>query len=149
MKKIFLLYCFLSISFTGLFACEICGCGTGNFYMGLLPNFKSKFIGIRYSYLHYQTQLAADNTQFSNDYYKTTEIWSGWNIGNKWQVLAFIPYRFNKKISDDGVKETNGLGDISLLANYQLLHTRKTNVLNNSFGSVLVLNWLPALIILI
>lgn len=132
MKKIYLLLALIFMC-TGLsFACEICGCGVGNFYMGMLPNFKSKFIGVRYSYMHYQTELASDKTQFSNDFYKTTEIWGGWNIGNRWQVLAFVPYRFNKKISDDGVKETNGLGDITLLANYKLLHTRKVNESNRA-----------------
>lgn len=132
MKKILFLSAFLFISLTTSFACEICGCGVGNFYMGLLPNFKTKFIGVRYSFLNYRTILAKDASQFSNDYYKTTEIWSGWNIGNRWQVMAFVPYRSNKKISDDGVKTTNGLGDISLLANYKLFHTRNINASNKT-----------------
>ncbi|GAC1439788.1 MAG: hypothetical protein NVSMB63_05440 [Sediminibacterium sp.] len=98
--------------------------------MGLLPSFKTKFIGIRYHYLHYQTVLVKDQSQFSTDFYKTAEIWGGWSIGSKWQVMTFVPYRFNKKISDDGIKKTDGLGDITLLTNYNLLHTRKVNTHN-------------------
>lgn len=132
MKKIYLITAFCFTCSASLFACEICGCGVGNFYMGLLPSFKSKFIGVRYSYLHYYSEMVKDPGQYSNDFYRTTEIWGGWNIGNRWQVLAFVPYRSNKKISDDGTKQTNGLGDISLLANYQLLHTRKISTSNKT-----------------
>ncbi len=131
MKKIYMLSLLLFFV-TSSFACEICGCGVGNFYMGFLPNFKTKFIGIRYSYLHYATQLNNDPSQFSNDFYRTAEIWGGWNIGNRWQVMGFIPYQFSKKISDDGTKKTDGLGDITLLANYSLLHSRKTTAANKT-----------------
>ncbi len=131
MKKLFFISIVLFVFITNSFACEICGCGVGNFYLGILPAFKTKFIGVRYSYQHYYSEMATDHSQFSNDFYKTAEIWGGWNLGNRWQLMVFVPYRFNKKTSDDGVKETNGLGDITLLLNYSLLHTRKVR-LNNT-----------------
>ena len=71
--------------------------------------------------------MAADKTQFSNDHYNTLELWSGINIGTRWQALAFVPYRINKQVSDDGTLTKNGLGDISLLVNYNLLHSRRHN----------------------
>lgn len=131
MKKIFITTLFILATFC-VSACEICGCGVGNFYMGLLPNFKNHFIGLRYHYMHYHTQLANDATQFSNDYYNTIELWSGWNIGKKWQVIAFVPYHINKQYTDDGIKNNNGLGDVTVLANYTLLHTRNTNKNENT-----------------
>ena len=137
-KSYFLLIILLAINFNA-FACEICGCGVGNFYLGLLPNFKSKFIGVRYSFLQYHTELAKDPTQFSNDYYKSTELWSGWNIGKKWQVLGFVPFTYNKKISDDGVKSNSGLGDISLMANYKLIQSRKINPQNQNIEHLLMI----------
>jgi hypothetical protein len=123
MKRIFLTSFTFLIIFSAS-ACEICGCGVGNFYLGLLPHFNSKFFGLRYHYMHYHTQLANDATQFSNDYYKTVELWSGINIGPKLQILAFVPYHINKQFTDDGIKTQNGIGDISILLNYNLLHTR-------------------------
>lgn len=123
MKRVFLTAFTFLIIFSAS-ACEICGCGVGNFYLGLLPHFNSKFFGIRYQYMHYHTQLASDATQFSNDYYKTVELWSGINIGAKLQLLAFVPYHINKQYSDDGIKTQNGIGDISILLNYNLLQSR-------------------------
>ncbi|MDB5199036.1 MAG: hypothetical protein JWO92_999 [Chitinophagaceae bacterium] len=123
MKRFFLTVFTFLIIFSAS-ACEICGCGVGNFYLGLLPHFNSKFFGVRYQYTHYHTQLASDATQFSNDYYKTVELWGGINIGSKLQLLAFVPYHINKQFTDDGIKTQNGIGDVSLLLNYNLLHSR-------------------------
>lgn len=131
MKRIFITVIVSCILFSAS-ACEICGCGVGNFYLGLLPHFNSKFFGVRYQYMHYHTQLASDASQYSNDYYKTVELWGGINIGSKLQLLAFVPYHINKQFTDDGIKTENGLGDVSLLLNYNLFHGR------NSTGKHLV-----------
>jgi len=124
MKKYSLMLILFIIS-TSSFACEICGCGVGNFYMGVLPHFKKGFIGIRYHYTNYHTVMADDATQYSYDYYKSTELWGGFNIGKKWQLLTFVPYNFNKQVGDDGTSKNNGLGDITLLANYKLFRNIK------------------------
>src|SRR5947209_730116 len=126
MKKFFLLITIILITCTAN-ACDICGCGLGNYYIGMLPQFDRSFIGMRYHYMHFHTQLANDKTQFSNDYFQSTEIWGGMNIGKRLQVLAFIPYSFNKQISDDGLRKSNGLGDIALLVNFPLLEKSSLN----------------------
>jgi hypothetical protein len=121
-RKFFILL-FLILTIHEAIACDICGCGSGNFYMGLLPSFKSRFFGIRYHFMQYNTSLVADPTQFSHNNYNSLELWTGWNLGKKWQVLGFIPYYFNKQADDDGVTYKNGLGDITVMANYQLYQT--------------------------
>ena len=135
MKKLVFIIMAVSAAWSA-YACDICGCGGGNFYMGLLPNFKSRFLGIRYHYMQYHTQLTNDPTQFSHNYYNTIEVWGGLNIGKKWQVLAFIPYYINKQADDDAITHKNGLGDITLLGNYQLMHTRRTNDKNKTIEQI-------------
>ncbi len=114
------------------YACPICGCGVGGFYIGLLPTYKSQFIGIRYEYAHYETHLNNEPGQFSHDHYHQMEIYGGVTLGKHWQVLGFIPYHFNHQITDDGIVNKSGLGDVSLLANYKLWQSSKLNK-NNSF----------------
>lgn len=126
MKRVFLTFFISAILFSAS-ACEICGCGVGNFYLGLLPHFSSKFFGIRYQYMHYHTQLSTDASQFSNDYYRSIELWGGVNFGSKLQLLTFIPYHINKQYTDDGIKTQNGIGDVSLLLNYNIFHSRESN----------------------
>jgi hypothetical protein len=55
--------------------------------------------------------------------------------------MGFVPYGFNQKNSDDGAKNMQGLGDITLLANYSLLHTRKNNTANKTIEQQL---WIGA-----
>lgn len=139
MKKIFLSIIILLTIYTSN-ACPICGCGVGGFYIGLLPTYKSQFIGVRYLFSHYETHLNNDPTQFSHDYYHQMELYGGVTLGTHWQLMGFVPYHFNHQITDDGVIDRNGLGDISLLANYKLWQTSKVTK-NNVFKQQL---WIGA-----
>ena len=123
MKKCFIAATLLMVV-SSSYACSICGCGAGNLYMGLFPNFKSKFFGIRHNYSEYNTFLLNNPAQFSHNFYNSVEVWTGFNIGKRWQVLAFLPYHYNIQNDDDlGRTSKSGLGDITLLANYKLFST--------------------------
>ncbi len=122
MKKVFMAITILLLAYNAN-ACSICGCGGGNLYLGMYPSFDSKFIGIRHSHSDYKTILKNDNSQYSSNTYNAYEIWSGFNLTKKWQVFTFIPYQFNRQVSDDGQSTTSGLGDITVLTNYQVLNS--------------------------
>ncbi|MNK03317.1 hypothetical protein D3C87_211620 [compost metagenome] len=104
-------------------ACDICGCGVGSYYIGILPEYNKRFIGLRYQHKNLQTHLGpqGQTTPLTTDEtYQTAELWGGWNIGTKFRVLAFIPYNFNKRSSQASAGAKNGLGDIALMGYYNL-----------------------------
>ena len=129
MRKIIVSFSIFFISVSGR-ACDICGCGLGNYYLGMVPQFNNSFFGVRYHYRQFHTQIRNDETQFSNDYFQTVEFWGGINAGKKWQVLFFLPYNFNKQVSDDGTHKMNGIGDIATIVNYSLLEKTSMNKKN-------------------
>ncbi|MFD1631059.1 transporter [Pseudopedobacter beijingensis] len=127
-KKIILLLVFFAIQL-GAKACDICGCGVGSYYLGILPEFNKKFVGLRYQHKQLQTHLGpgAERTPLTeNETYQTAEVWGGWNIGNKFRVLAFLPYNFNRRESQEGVGQKNGLGDIALMGYYKMFDGKNT-----------------------
>ena len=129
MKKIIIAVLSLIITINS-FACPICGCGGGNLYMGLMPDFKSKFFGFRYHFSDFHTQLASDITQHSNNYYNSVEAWGGFNVGKKLRIMGVIPYYSNKQIDDDGTTYKSGIGDITVLAQYNVWQS--TSLLPNN-----------------
>lgn len=108
-------------------ACDICGCSSGNYFMGPYPQFDRQFIGLQYSFRTFHTILESDRSEYSNDFYQTAELFGGTNIGNRWRILLFAPYNINHSNTDDGEKYNNGLGDITIMGNYDLFSNKNLN----------------------
>lgn len=129
-KKI-LLSLLLSSPLT-LLACDICGCGVGSYYIGILPEYNKRFVGLRYQHKTLQTHLGPQGnvTPLSTDEtYQSAELWGGWNFGKRFRALAFIPYNFNQRNSQANSGKKQGLGDIALMGYYNLF--TQSNMLNS------------------
>lgn len=114
-------------------ACDICGSSSGNYFIGPFPQFSKHFIGTRYTIRSFNSHMA-NSDEFSKDVYQTTELWGGFRVGRKWQILAFIPFNFNQQTVDDGKRKSKGLGDATLMVNYMLINDRKNGKNGNNFS---------------
>ncbi|ATL49965.1 hypothetical protein COR50_19760 [Chitinophaga caeni] len=126
MKKIFILMIMLCASAT-TFACDICGCGVGSYYIGILPEFNKKIFGLRYRYNTLTTHIGAGGqTSYltTDETYRTLELWGGWTIGKRFRIMGTLPVNFNEKFNQGITTHKNGLGDMNLQAYYQLLDNR-------------------------
>ena len=139
MKELPLSLIILLSSVSGNLACPFCGCGNSNFQVGLLPTYSNAFVGARYTYTHFNT-LSHDGSQYSHDYFHTTELWGGYKIGRV-QVMGFVPYVTSHKSSDDGIINKSGIGDVLILANYQVFSITNSDTNNKKAYNSL---WLGA-----
>jgi hypothetical protein len=126
-KKITITLVLVMIGITATRACDICGCGVGSYYLGILPEYNKRFLGMRYQYKSLRTHLGpmGERTPITKDEaYQSAELWGGWNFGTRFRVLAFVPYNFNRRESQTGNGTKTGLGDIAVMAYYKLFdHT--------------------------
>lgn len=109
-------------------ACDICGCGAGSYYIGMLPEFNKKILGLRYRYNTLQTHLGAGGrTSYltTREHYRTAELWGGWNIGAKIRLMGYLPVSFNEKRNQEGTSSKNGPGDAGAQAFYKILDQKK------------------------
>lgn len=141
-RRLLLLLVIVSLSFSAN-ACDICGCGVGSYYIGILPEFNKKIFGLRYRHNTLRTHLGAGGQSTyltTEEIYRTAELWGGWTIGKKFRVLGYIPVNFNEKQNQGTTYTKSGLGDIGVQGYYQLVDQRKT------IGSKLLVHslWLGA-----
>lgn len=110
-------------------ACDICGCGAGNNYIGILPDFYKHIAGIRYRYnsLHSHIGVNGASTYLTtHEKYKIAELWGGWTFSNKWRLMLTLPYSVNEKINQAGAAGKSGVGDITVAGYYQLMNKNTT-----------------------
>ncbi len=128
MKKLFIILLIACLPLLSV-ACDICGCGVGGNYVGILPDFTKHIAGLRFRTNSLTTHLGIGGAQTyltTKETYRTAELWGGWNITDHIRVMASVPYSFNQRINQGSTKEKHGLGDISVSGFYRLLHGRRT-----------------------
>lgn len=128
MKKI-IITTILVFAVSASFACDICGCGVGSYYLGILPDFKKRFMGLRYQHKGLTTHISPDGTTSyltNEETYQTVELWGAFNVGERFRVMGFVPYNFNERINQGKRTGKNGLGDIAVQGYYKLLDKKKT-----------------------
>lgn len=128
MKKTITVLAILLFAAAETNACDICGCGAGNSYIGILPEFSKKIFGFRYRYNLLRTHIGAGGATTyltTRETYTTAELWGGWNIGKKFRVMASLPYSINDKETQTASVSKNGIGDVSVSGYYQLINSKK------------------------
>jgi hypothetical protein len=131
MKHIFKINKLLSLSILlfisiEILACDICGCGIGGNYIGLLPDFQKNIIGMRYKYNHLTSHLGPNGVHTyltTQEHYNTIELWGAWQM-NKWRLSASLPYSFNERQRSTIVESKSGLADATILTQYNIYNHR-------------------------
>ncbi len=117
----------LSIITGNTYACDICGCGVGSYYTGILPEFSKKIFGLRYRYNSLQTHINPDgSTSYLTtlEKFNTIDVWAGWTISQKFRLMGFVPLNINEKSNQGNTISKTGIGDIGIQGFYRVFDKR-------------------------
>jgi hypothetical protein len=126
MKKKLFVITLVALGFCdGVKACAICGCGAGNYYLGVMPQFSKNFIGLRYRSYSFTSHVGQGYNPYeaTNETFQSAELWTRFYVTNRIQLISFVNFNFNRQLDGGVTKEIQGIGDIPLLVNYNLINT--------------------------
>ncbi len=127
MKKISIMLLLSMLGTLNAYACDVCGCRLGGYYFGLVPKQQSHFIGLRYSYAKFDAKLNYNSDyleeESSQDTYSRVDIMGRYHINDQWQVDISLPYLYNNMQGSHQNVNSRGVGDPSILLQYQLFNT--------------------------
>ncbi|MDX2195062.1 MAG: hypothetical protein NW207_01480 [Cytophagales bacterium] len=122
MKNIFII-CFLYVSAVA-WSCDICGCSLMGNYTGSLPMLYNHYAGVRYSMQSFDSHLLMHTAMHSKEHINTAEVLLKWNIKNKVQVHAVVPFAYNIQTQQETIYESKGISDLKFWANYILFDSK-------------------------
>lgn len=124
MKKLIIIGLLLGLSSVASQACDICGCGNGGSFFGVLPQSHIRLMGLRYKYKSFDSHLNSVNLKAREDF-RSVELWGRLYPLPKTQMLFFAPLNFNSqtRLADQKTATLNGLGDASVLMHYNIVNT--------------------------
>lgn len=112
-------------------ACDVCGCSIGQGQMGVMPQWRSHFVALRYQSLRFRTQHPShDGTgqgTLSDDYFQSVELWGRWAVSRRVLLTGSLPYRVNA-LREPGAETLHfsHFGDASATANVILFQSKDT-----------------------
>jgi hypothetical protein len=103
-------------------ACDICGCGVGNFNPYLFPHLSKNFFSISWQHRYYHTHFIENGEQMNNrEYYNTLSLTGQYSPTRNLQLMVMLPFQVNKQAGTEGTKSLSRPGDLFFLANYKIL----------------------------
>src|SRR5262245_58600187 len=133
MKKIFVALLMI-MSFNLVKACDICGCGVGNFNPYMFPHLSQKFISVGYNYRYYNTHAHDDlgHEMQNREYYNSISLAGQFTIAKRFQMMGYLPFQVNTQKGPEGNKSLSKFGDAIIMADYRLLDHISANRLRQT-----------------
>jgi hypothetical protein len=103
-------------------ACDMCGGGGGDQYIGLLPAFNRNIAGLQYLSASYSGTFPAllvdmNGDDHTKDHYHTMQAWARHRLGKHYQVFVFVPYQYNRRVLNGAGSVNSGIGDLTVMVN--------------------------------
>lgn len=106
--------------------CDACGCSASGGSMGFASMLNANFVGVRYFNQRYKsTDGLYSNSLWYEEDFNTVQVWARIPVIKRLQISVLLPYHFHSRETKTGNQSISGLGDMTVLAMYQLYQTHK------------------------
>lgn len=106
--------------------CDACGCSANGGSMGFSSMFNNNFVGVRYFYQSYTSRDGIfNNSPWVDESFNTIQVWARIPIVKNLQLSVLVPYHFHTRERTTGKERIEGLGDITVLAMYNIYETSR------------------------
>jgi len=106
--------------------CDACGCSASGGSMGFASMLNANFVGVRYFSQRYKSNDGLySNSPWYEENFNTVQVWARIPVLKRLQVSLLLPYHFHSRDTKTGNQSISGLGDLTVLAMYQLYQTHK------------------------
>ena len=126
---LFGILCFLGLTTQSVWACEICGCGAGNLYFGILPNSERHLLGLRFRNIQYKSHLYPNDPYArlfeTKERFFIYEVLGRFKLNSRINLNVFLPYAEAIQERSDKTFYRQGLADATLWAQYKFLDTER------------------------
>ena len=112
-----------------LSACDQCGCSVSGSYTGLMAFNTNNFIGLRFAAFHFNSEL--DDIHL-NAGFQSLDLIAAFKPNEKWQLMAYLPYKKIDYNSPDSKTKLNGLADAGILNTITLFSNSKDLMRKNT-----------------
>lgn len=102
-------------------ACDVCGCASSSFSLGLLPSSNHHLLGLRTNIRAFRTThppLFGVQEPSSKELFTSTDLYGRWKISRRFQLLAVVPYVVNLQSAGERSLNIHGIGDVTALGNF-------------------------------
>jgi hypothetical protein len=122
MKK--LVFILILISTINTSACDVCGCGNGSSFFGILPQSHFKFGGLRYQTKTFDSHFTSKLLR-TEENFQAIEPWLRLYPIKKTQLILIGSFQSNTQtmVATGDRKTLSGFGDVSTLAHYNVVNT--------------------------
>jgi len=125
--KIFMIFLIALLGVGNSDACDVCGCSLAGPKIGILPQSKSHYIGVRYGFATFDASMTYNSVytedEFSNDTYQRVDVLGKYHINDRFQVKIVIPYLINEMDGSHQDVVSKGLGDPMFLLLTRVMDT--------------------------
>lgn len=120
-----LIFLFAGFSTSKVNACDVCGCGISIMQSGVMSRINSSFYGAGYQFnrfIHNNVEASMNgNSRVYEDRMHSLDLNYRTRFAKRWQLVFQLPLKFHQRMEDAGTSSINGLGDLSVMLNYEAI----------------------------